>query len=194
MSQRALTTLVVAVLALVLAACSRTPQVVTDHDTTYDFSGLRTFDVRPSRQVGEGRSILISPFTFNHLHHVIGRELGQRYTLLSRDDERTADFTVRYHVVMEERLDVRAYNQRYGFGYYHYGYHYRPMFMHHPGPAPRIYRQGTLILDIVDNRSGEPIWRGISEQRLSDGMRPDDQRALLERVAKEMLSHFPPVR
>ncbi|WP_111643043.1 DUF4136 domain-containing protein [Marinimicrobium alkaliphilum] len=191
MSQRATKMLLFAILAIVMAACSRTPQVVTDHDTTYDFSGLRTFEVLPSSQVGEGRSVLISPFTFNHLRHVVERELGLRYARLDQDDERTPDFTVRYHVVMEERLDVRAYDQRYGFGYY--GYRYRPMFMYHPGPAPRVYRQGTLILDMVDNRSGEPIWRGISEQRLRDGMRPEEQRELLERVAKEMLSQFPPV-
>lgn len=175
-------------LALMLAACATGPSVMTDYDTGYDFASLESVRVVESQQTGND-NIMISPFTFDHLHRVISNQLDQRYRLVEAGEE--ADFEVRYHIVIEERLDVRSYDQRYGFGYYGFGYHRHP---YAPFASPRVYSQGNLIIDMVDGDSGEPIWRGVAEERLYDKLDPRRQRKILSGAVADILSRFPPIK
>ena len=89
------------VLAL-LGACSNKPYVVTDYLSGYDFSALKTYQVAEARQDTK-EDILISPFTFSHIHSVVDRELAQRYQQAPADAK--PDFLVNYHIVIEEKLD-----------------------------------------------------------------------------------------
>ncbi len=172
-----------------LAGCTSTPSVVTDYDPEFAFGELNRFRVELAEQ-DDGNSLLISPFTLSHLQRVIEDQLASRYEAASEADE--ADFVVRYHIVVEDRLDVRSYDQRYGFGYYGYGPWNRYPYTH--GPSPRVYRQGTLIIDIARAEDNKPLWRGIAEQRLYDGLTPQEQRQRLSAAVTEVLVNFPPVR
>lgn len=173
---------------LTLAGCSTSPTVVTDYDTGYEFSQLNTFEVEPTRQ-DDDKSLLISPFTLSHLQRVIEDNLAERYAPAT--EAQTPDFVVRYHIVVEDRLDVRSYDQRYGFGYYGYGPFYRYPYV--VQPSPRIYRQGSLIVDVVRGEDNKPLWRGVSEQRLYESLTPQEQRQRLSSSVADILSKFPPV-
>lgn len=178
---------IVLTLAL-LAGCSSKPFVVTDYQSNYDFSALKTFSVAEAkRDIKE--NILISPFTFSHVHSVIEREFAQRYQA-----DATPDFIVHYHIVIEEKLDPGTYDNLYGFGYYGRGYRYfpSPLFYGTTG-APRMYSQGSLIIDIVDAQTEKPIWRGVSEKRLRRGLTPEQQREMLSGAVVEIVSKFPPL-
>ncbi|MGB3611548.1 MAG: DUF4136 domain-containing protein [Cellvibrio sp.] len=175
-----------------LSACSNKPYVVTDHLSGYDFSALKTYQVAEARQDTKDE-ILISPFTFSHIHNVVDRELAQRYQQAA--GEIKPDFVVNYHIVIEEKLDPGTYDRLYGYGYYGRGYRY-----YHPSPlfygttgAPRIYNQGSLIIDIVDAKTEKPIWRGVSEKRLRSGLTPQQQREILTGAVIEIISKFPPI-
>ncbi|WP_347329456.1 DUF4136 domain-containing protein [Marinimicrobium locisalis] len=173
-----------------LAGCSSTPSVVTDYDPDFAFGQLETFRVEKTQEDNE-KNILISPFTLNHLQTVIRDQLDARYD--QAEEGETADFVVRYHIVVEDRIDVRSYDQRYGFGYYGFGPVYRYPYAH--SPSPRVYRQGTLIIDIASGgEDNQPLWRGVSEQRLYDGLTPQEQRARLSAAVTDVLSNFPPVK
>ncbi|UZJ45744.1 DUF4136 domain-containing protein [Marinimicrobium sp. C6131] len=172
-----------------LAGCTSTPSVVTDYDPEYAFGELNRFRVELAEQ-DDSNSLLISPFTLSHLQRVIESQLASRYQSVDEGEE--ADFVVRYHIVVEDRLDVRSYDQRYGFGYYGYGPWYRYPYSY--GPSPRVYRQGTLIVDIARVEDNKPLWRGVAEQRLYDGLTPQEQRQRLSAAVTEVLSNFPPVR
>jgi hypothetical protein len=176
-------------LLLLLTACATRPSVMTDYDTAYDYASLRTFYVAESRQISE-QNLLISPFTIQHLQRVIVDQLSQRYEPVRNRE--LADFRVRYHIVMEERLDMRGFDQRYGFGYYGFGPF--PRYYYGPPPIPRVYNQGSLIVDIVDGRTGQPIWRGVAEERIHDTADPSRQREILSAAMVDILSQFPPVR
>lgn len=176
---------------IVLAGCTNKPFIVTDYQSNYDFSALRTFSIaEPKQDIKE--NILISPFTFSHVHSVIERELAQRYQAASGDAK--PDFMVNYHIVIEEKLDPGTYDNLYGFGYYGRGYRYypAPLFYGTTG-APRVYNQGSLIVDIVDAETKKPIWRGVSEKRLSKGLTPEQQREMLTGAVVEIISKFPPI-
>lgn len=180
-------------IVLLMAACSSKPYVVTDYDTGFDFASLRTFAVADSRQAAK-ENVLISPFTFSHIHNVVEQEFSQRYQRVS--GETTPDFIVSYHIVIEEKLDPGSYDRLYGFGGYGYGRGYRyypsPLFYGTTG-GPRMYNQGSLIVDLVDARTERPIWRGVSEKRLRSGLTPAQQREILTNAVREVLAKFPPI-
>lgn len=175
-----------------LVGCSSQPHVETDHQAGFNFASLKTFHVAETKQDTQG-SILISPFTLSHIHATLDAELGKRYQPRVKDSK--PDFIVTYHVVVEEKIDPRSYNDIHGFGYGYYGMGYRyprPYFLG-TNTGLRIYNQGSLIIDVVDGKTDKPIWRGVSEKRLSRGMAPQQQREVLSNAVVEVLAQFPPV-
>lgn len=178
-------------LAMLVVACTNTPRVTTDYDTAYDFGALKVFSVAETKQDTKD-NLLISPFTFSHIHNLVGQEFGQRYLQVS--DPADADFIVHYHIVIEEKLDPGSYDRLYGFGYYGRGYRYypSPLFMGTTG-APRVYNQGSLIIDLIDAKTEKPIWRGVSEKRLRNSLTPQQQREILTNAVREVLASFPPI-
>jgi hypothetical protein len=176
--------------ALIFAGCTMQPSVETDHQADFDFSSLKTFDVAETKQDTK-ESILVSPFTLSHIHSALKGELGKRYQSAATGAK--PDFIVNYHVVIEEKIDPRSYDELYGFGYYGRVYPYPSRFFYGPGTGLRVYNQGSLIIDIVDAKTEKPIWRGVSEKRLNRSMAPQQQREVLSRAVIEVMAQFPPI-
>jgi len=184
--------LMVVLSAFLFVGCTSQPQVETDHQANFDFSSLKTFQVAETKQDAK-ENILISPFTLSHIYSALEGELTKRYQ--SAATGANPDFIVSYHVVIEEKIDPRSYNDIYGYGYFgrSYRYPYASPFFYGPGAGLRVYNQGSLIIDIVDAKTEKPIWRGVSEKRLSRGMAPQQQREVLSRAVNEVIAQFPPV-
>jgi Domain of unknown function (DUF4136) len=176
-----------------VAGCTTKPHVDTDYMADYNFAELKNFHVAQTKQDTK-EDILISPFTLSHIHSALESELSRRYQ--NTADAAQADFVVSYHVVVEEKIDPRSYNELYGYGYYGLGYpRYRPSpFFYGPGMGIRVYNQGSLIIDILDAKAQKPLWRGVSSKRLSRGMAPANQREVLSKAVTEVISQFPPVK
>lgn len=173
-----------------LVGCTSSPRVTTDYQAGYNFSTLKNFSVSEARQETKDE-LLISPFTFSHIQQVIEQNLEQRYQAVAAGQE---DFIVNFHIVIEEKLDPGTYDRVYGYGYYGRGYRYypAPLFYGTTG-APRVYNQGSLIIDLIDAKTEKPFWRGVSEKRLRQGQSPQEQREVLTGAVLEVLSHFPPL-
>ncbi len=185
-----LSVLLLVIGALMFAGCTSQPRVETDHQADFDFSSLKVFEVAETKQDSK-ESILMSPFTLSHIHSVLEDELSKRYQRAAVDAK--PDFTVSYHVVIEEKIDPRSFDDLYGFGYYGRGHRHPRPFFYGPNAGLRVYNQGSLIIDIVDARTDKPIWRGVSEKRLNRDMAPKQQREVLSRAVTEVIAQFPPV-
>lgn len=175
-----------------LSGCATKPYVETDYEAGYNFAALKTFAVKSAKQDTK-ENILISPFTLSHIHSLVNGELAKRYQSVS--ESATPDFFVTYHVVMEEKLESSAYDQTYAMGYWGRGYRYPSPMFYRPvfDGGVRIYNQGSLIIDMVDAKTQRPIWRGVSEKRLSKSLSPQKQREILTGAVMEVLAQFPPV-
>jgi len=175
-----------------LSGCATKPDVATDYEASYNFAALKSFAVKSAKQDSK-ENILISPFTLSHIHSVVNSELAKRYQTV--DESAAADFYVTYHVVMEEKLDPRAYDDMYGVGFWGRGYRYPSSIFYRPplDGGIRVYNQGSLIIDMVDAKTQQPIWRGVSEKRLNKGLSPQKQREILTSAVLEVLAQFPPV-
>ena len=185
-----LLSLVVAILCL--SACATKPYVSTDYEASYNFAALKTFTVKAPKAETKD-DILISPFTLSHIHALVNSELAKRYQAVAENS--TPDFLVTYHVVLEEKIDPNTYDELYGYGFWGRGYRYpSPLFYRPSYGSVRVYNQGSLIIDIVDAKTQQPIWRGVSEKRLNKGLDPQKQREILTGAVLEVLSQFPPVK
>ncbi len=106
------------------------------------------------------------------------------------------DFLVAYHVSLDKRRSVQTLNNYYGYGPgwgYGYGAAYRPGYW---AGAPETYvyeyEEGTLIVDIVDPRNKELMWRGSAQDEVHFTSTPEKEETQLKEAVQRMLENFPP--
>jgi hypothetical protein len=96
----------------------------------------------------------------------------------------TPDFLVGYHVALQGKLDVDTVNQYYG-GRYGYNRMYTET-------QVRQYTEGTLLLDIVDGRAKELVWRGQAQAEVYETSDVESRKARIKEAVKRILERFPP--
>jgi hypothetical protein len=103
------------------------------------------------------------------------------------------DFRVGYHVSLNGRLDVSYVNTYYGYGWGGYWGPYGPSFGYvQTTPSVQEYREGTLIIDIVDGQANELAWRGVVQGEVHEKRDADERQEALARAIDEALKDFPP--
>ena len=61
-----------------------------------------------------------------------------------------------------------------------------------PVMVTRQYREGTLILDIVDPGSDTVVWRGSAQAQLAGSGEPQTRQARIQTAVRRILERFPP--
>jgi hypothetical protein len=180
-------------LVTLMSGCAVKPSVATDYEASYNFSGLKSFTIKSTKQDTKD-NILVSPFTLSHIHAQLHSELSAHYQSVAEAEQ--ADFLVSYHLVMEEKLDPRSYDQMVGFGLWAPSYRYPSSLFYRSSfdTSVTVYNQGSLIVDMVDAKTQKPIWRGVSQKRINKALTPQQQRELLTKAIKEVLAQFPPAK
>jgi hypothetical protein len=74
-----------------------------------------------------------------------------------------------------------------GFGYRRWGYGVGTRFseVHH-------YKEGTIVLEIVDGRSNQLVWQSAAVGALTNLDNPEEAQEQVARAVAEMLEKFPP--
>jgi len=171
--------LVLATLMLMLNGCATPIEATTDFDRNVDLQKEKTLALAPFDRT-DPRSIRISDMEVARIGDDIRMALQARgYEVI--DDTSRADLLVLWHLVTQERTDVRSYNS---MSYYN---------CWRCGPAVsdvsvRQYTQGTFIVDMIDPARNQSVWRGLVEGKLQS--EPDPQRRREAMTA--VLSGFPP--
>ncbi len=177
---------IMVMLTVFLGACVSAPTAVTDHDSRYDFSGVQKIAILPlNRQVIP--SAMLSDMQAARVSDSLGSELVRRgYTIV--EDPQNADLWMTWHLVTQERVQVRSYNTM--------SAHYSSCW-HCPtsgGTNVRMqqYTQGTVIVDLIDPERQVSVWRSIIEKpRTSKGEEQLSQSR--EGRARALFAEFPPL-
>ncbi|MFH1567033.1 MAG: DUF4136 domain-containing protein [Gemmatimonadota bacterium] len=161
--------------AALLAGC--VPMTVQhDYDPDVDFSRYHSFTWMPVAENAEtARTNLSGPFVDKRVKKALVEALAAKgYGKV--DDG--ADFLVAYHLSYKRRTDVSA--VRYGYW----------------GPSYPVdvnqYKEGTLVLDLVDPQTQQLIWRGWSISALQPGADPREEQESIDMAVREILKRFPP--
>ncbi len=173
-----------------LSACAIKPPVSTDYDTTFDFSGLKTYGwIAPSDDV-------VSTLDNKRQKNAIETALNLKGFSKVAGDEK-ADFLLKTHSVTDKKVNVDRFYQTWG---YHPFYHPNVIGPHFTGwphsssTSVREYKIGTLVLDIVDPAKKQVIWRGSVSKPLGiyNNRTPEERMTLAMSNAEHMLANFPP--
>ncbi|WP_420831633.1 DUF4136 domain-containing protein [Bathymodiolus japonicus methanotrophic gill symbiont] len=83
-----------------------------------------------------------------------------------------------------------GYNYRAGYGYYGRGMGV----MYNTGSKTQVthYKQGTLIIDIINPKTDQLIWRGAADGRLPKATDREKSDELVQKYVAKILSNFPP--
>ncbi len=193
--------------AVVFAGCA-TLQVRTDYDQRASFTPLSTYEWVDQEVDNGGNPAVNSPLLGRHIRYAVDDELGRMG--YRKAESGTPDFRIAYRVIAQERARANSYGYGGGYGYSSYrpGFYgfrfyrsryFRPYYGYGysgggygGGGYVREYLRGTLVLDIIDVRKDELIWRGWGTKSLDADPRPEKVRMYVDEAVAEILEEFPP--
>jgi len=162
---------------LLFSSCS-TLRVNYDYDPEADFTRLKTFDWLP--MPADKR---IDELVLKRIKDSVSRQLQAKGFGSSSE---TPDFLIALHGGKETKVNIadRGYNYSRRNRYRYYGDRRMDIYK---------YEEGTLILDFVDSKSNELIWRGSATDVLDPDPTPEQRSKKIDEAVGKILENFPPV-
>jgi hypothetical protein len=156
----------------------------SDFDRTANFVGLRNFTImqRPHEQVR-------NPLMVQRTQDAIRSRLQSRgFTYV--EDPTQADFAVDFTLGSRERINIQSYPAPWGTAWYGGpGWWGRPYWGN--TIDVRQFQEGTLSIDIFDDKTNRPVWHGWATQQLSQSDNDMSEDAI-NRAVTAVLDRFPP--
>ena len=169
----------ICLLILTVAGCSSI-SVTNDYDLNADFNSYKTFCIYSGML--KDSQLENAPLVKKRVLEATASELQKKR--LSLVDSSKADFTVYAIATTAEKMNVNTYGYGYGYGW---------------GPYPygrnidvSYYTQGSLIIDFVDNKKDELIWRGIGTAVVKDRGTPEEREQFINEAVAKILDQYPP--
>ena len=175
----------VALLSL-LGGCASGPQIHVDGDPAVNVAAYRSFGFfEPLATDTAGYSTLLSA----RLKEATRRQLEARGFVY---DEANPGLRINFNVNVVEKSEIRSNpSVTAGFGYYGYRYGMYGAWTGYPYDIETTnYRQGTLVIDVVDATRKALVWQGVAEGRITQQVRDNPARAVDAAVA-QILASFP---
>lgn len=173
-------TLALLAVALLAAAGCSTLSISTDFDKAADFTQYRTFTWKDT---GDG----IDSIWNKRIEGVFSDTLAAKG--LRRVDS-GGDLWVAAHPRLTKETQINTYNTGWGYGYGWYGYGGMGMATTTVTEIP----VGTLMIDLVDAKKKELVWRGVASDTLNTdpNRTAEDREKKLRDVAAQMFAGYPP--
>lgn len=160
--------LLLACLVFGLWSCSPI-SVRTDYDHEVDFSYYQTFKWMPVPKKKSRKTIRKGSLLDKRIRRAVERELEAKGFEVKSSGR--ADALLAYHVVVSKHVDVER-----------YGYWGRRVYV-------RRYKEGTIIIDIVDPQEKQLIWRGAAQGLAA---RPDTSEEKINEAMAKLFEKYPP--
>ena len=172
-------------LAMVAAGCS-TISVNHDYDSEADFATYNTFAwlQEPVTAIGDAAAARQQNTLLDkRIRSAVEAELQAKG--MTADTETPALLLV-YHTGVDSKINVTdwgyTYPTRYG-GWY--GDRDVDVYQ---------YEEGTLIVDLIDAKTHQLVWRGTATKTLEDNPSPERMEQNLREVISKMFANYPPAK
>jgi hypothetical protein len=171
-------------LALVaLGGCGGGIDVQSDYDPGADFDRFSTYTWAVRTNAGNDDPRVYNAITRQRVKTAVNRALQAKgYTEEATD----GDFLVAWHGAIEGRMSYQTINSHYGYGWGWYGG------VGVSNTYVNEWDEGTLLVDIVDARTNELVWRGTATGTIDQNRTPEQAQADLDDAARKLLASFPP--
>lgn len=171
-----------------LAACS-SYTVKTDYDPTITYSSYKTFDWYAASKRAKGKGSGTDPLLDKRVRASVQAALeGKGY---SQETVAEPDFLVTYYPIYQNKKyrTTTSFGGGYGFGRRYWGYGVGTRFS---TSQVHKYREGTIVLEIVDSKSNQLVWQGSVEGALTRLENPEDAQEQINKAVRDLLTNFPP--
>ena len=162
--------IIAALTAIIFMTGCSTVQVETDYNREVDFSKYKSYRWIPHVKGTEDNPLMNDPLIEGHVKSAVNAEMATKG--FTKIEEGHPDFLMAYYFTARNRVDVTHY---YGYWYSH--------------PNVYQYKEGTLIIDIVDRVDKQLIWRGWATGVLEDRSRINDQ---INHSVQKLMRKYPP--
>ncbi len=174
-----------AVLLIVLSwSCGSGLKVTSDSDKQVDFKKYKTYMIYEGATVNDA----ISQLNRDRILAAIKTEMNRKGF---QESTSSPELLVNPIAIFKDKTSVTA-----NSNYYGYGGVYRPYYWGVAGTSStttydvRNYKDGSLIIDVIDAGSKKLIWQGIGNKEI-DGPVKDPDKRIPEAISMIMAS-FPP--
>ncbi|WP_076542396.1 DUF4136 domain-containing protein [Shewanella sp. UCD-KL21] len=178
--------LFVAAAVLALSACS-TLKTNTDFDPAVSFDQYKTYSWVEKKD--QDASYHLDGLMDQRVRDAVNNELGQKG--LTKADITEADLLVNYLTKVDKKINVDTFNT--SFGYYPYygrrGWGGAGM---NTQTTVREYEVGTLIVDLIDNKTGNLVWRGSVADTIRNKNTPEERVQIINSAISQVMLNFPP--
>ena len=161
---------------LMLATTSFAQSISFDFDRTVRFAGFRTYAWVPGTNV---------PDQLVHRRIVDAVDVQLALKGMSKVHEgNQPDLLIAYHASFEQDLQITGFGS--GWGGYRFG-GYRSG----TARAEEIL-VGTMVIDIVDAKTSNIVWRGTATKDIDVKATPDKRDKNITKTAQKLFRHYPP--
>ncbi len=175
-----------ALAALLLAACASGPRVSSETDPSADFSRYRSFAFySPLAIESQGYS---TP-TSTRIRQAARAQMEARGYVY---DERQPDLWVNLNAYLQERTDVSTIPEvDYDYYYSYRARSYVAVPYWRDRTSVRRYNEGTLNVDLVDARQNRMVWTGVAVGRASRNTAPAERGVQIDAAMAEIFARYP---
>jgi hypothetical protein len=159
--------------------------VKSDYEKSFDFSQLRTFAFKADRAGND--PLRTNTIEAQRIQNALTAQLEANGFTPS---ERNPDFIVAFYSRSREKTQVEStgfgYGPLFGWGY---GIPYRARWRWGFGPDiwTDNYTQGCVMVDIIDPKNNELVWRGVAKDTIN-GIGQSEKQA--NQIAKDLVKRY----
>ena len=157
------------------------PKIGYDYDSSANFTAYHTYEWMPGNQEPTGDKRVDNSLVDARIRNAVEAQLRSKG--YQQHSTGQPDFYVAYHAGVKD-LSKGASTQRYigdrGSGQYTTINDIQP------------YKEGTLLIDIVDGISRQLVWQGSALTEVDPGMTAKERNDRINRIVGAMFAHFPP--
>lgn len=168
------------ILAASVVGCA-SPKVGYDFDRRVNWSDYHTYAWIPGAQESTGDRRLDNSLIDARIRTAIDAQLRSKgYTSIPSE---TPEFLVAYHIGLKDMMkgsSTQNYIGDVAHGTYTTVSDIQP------------YKEGTLLIDIVDAVSKQVVWRASALAEVEEDLTPKERDKRMSSIVRAMLSHFPP--
>lgn len=170
------------VAAAVLTAVSTAAMAEThsDFNKHFNLGSLKTFEFKAQRRVSRD-PVANNQIWADQIRNAIRTDLTSHG--MTEDASGAPDFFVAFYVGLKDRYDVR--NIDYGFPYFHRGFRGAWGWPRGYDAWAVPYTESTLIVDVIDARTNELVWRGYDKDSINLSKTEKDFGKAVESVLKK---------
>lgn len=167
----------------VISSCEPQLKVTSDYDKSANFTQYKTFGVDTLHV-----SSSVSQINQNRIINALKDEMKKK----GFTENANPDLLVHVSAILKDKQSVSASTNYYGYGGYYrpYGWGGGMGATGYTTYSVDEYKEGSLIIDLVDSKSKTLVWEGIGNKEI-DKPSKDPEAAIRDAIGK-ILANYPP--